>query len=924
MQFILVSNFIYHFQWLSLKKEVKDGMYHPFASAIASFVVQMPMMFVLALSSLLPMYVLGDLFWGSFPIVLTIYALTFWAFEGLAQMLSCFPNVIYGLFAFLNMYFIAFLFCGMFVDPLDVIWPIRAFCYFLPLGWALESYMYGLYHDLPASSGTFACTPGEVLAQGGVCTAQGFYCYSESDPTGTVCYGQSGDQILNSLSVQFTIFGDEENYARNIGFVVAFGVLCRFGYMAAIYVLTQMYGGQEPKPQPDSYSVMQQENKGDDGDKLSVRLTDSRNDTAAKPSSKVTFAFKEISYAIPQKKEEDKIVLKNVSATVKDGEVLAVVGPSGAGKTTLLDTLTFNKGPGAPAGEITLNGTKMTRSTFVESAIYVPREDNLWPTMSPRQHLEFAFKLYRPDLTADARKTEVDDLLSVTGLVSCQDTKAGGFLSKGLSGGQRRRLSLAVALVKEPSVIILDEPTSGLDSAAAAAIISLLGSIAKRCSAAVICTIHQPSALVFAGFHKVLVLSEGRVAYCGERDAMARYFESISLPLSKDANPAEAVLDLVSKDTTSTKEVTKALDSWDACSKSKETAVVAIASGGAEVLGGDEATPAPPKAANGAISTIHVFLRQCHLALTDPLQYTGRLFVIPQIISFFGLVYVASHESNQKQIPFRLFYLWWVLALPACMSITTLIGTNRDSFSVMYEIRAGMYKAYSYVLSITLVQVPALIVLAAAINICAFAIGGWPFDNYLTSILVFAINLMVFDSLAQLLAILFKNPVIGMLAFLGVWSSSIVFCGLVFRGGDVIWPFRLFYYALPLKWLFNAIGYDVYTPDTFSGATSCEPGAALASGAVCPPTGYYCEGAATSFGCWGRTGQQVLDTLHLSYESLTSEDQRPFDVVILLIMVAVLKIGYVMVLWSKVSATDSPQKAGKMFRVDANKVVQSE
>ena len=118
----------------------------------------------------------------------------------------------------------------------------------------------------------------------------------------------------------------------------------------------------------------------------------------------------------------------------------------------------------------------------------------------------------------------MDELLSVTGLTSCADTKAGGFLFKGLSGGQRRRLSLAVALVKEPSLIVLDEPTSGLDSAAAAAILTLLARIARSRRAAVVCTIHQPSALVFAGFHKVLVLSGGRVAYCGPRKEMAAHF----------------------------------------------------------------------------------------------------------------------------------------------------------------------------------------------------------------------------------------------------------------------------------------------------------------------------------------------------------------------------------------------------------------
>merc|ERR1719352_667932 len=184
MQFILVSNYIYHYQWLSLKKEVKDGMYHPVPAAFASWVVQAPMMFVLALSSLLPMYVIGDLAWSSFGIVLVLYALTFWSFEGLA-----------------------------------------------------------------------VCTPGDALPTGGVCTDQGFYCYSSEDPTGAVCYGKDGDTILESLSVQFTIFEAKGHYARNIALIVAFGALTRIGYVAAIYVLTKMYGGQAPGAPGDDVAV---------------------------------------------------------------------------------------------------------------------------------------------------------------------------------------------------------------------------------------------------------------------------------------------------------------------------------------------------------------------------------------------------------------------------------------------------------------------------------------------------------------------------------------------------------------------------------------------------------------------------------------------------------------------------------------------
>jgi len=358
----------------------------------------------------------------------------------------------------------------------------------------------------------------------------------------------------------------------------------------------------------------------------------------------------------------------------------------------------------------------------------------------------------------------------------------------------------------------------------------------------------------------------------------------------------------VSKDTTSTEAVNSVLDRWAASDESKEAAAAAAGGSGSAVALGSSAA--------GGGTTVNVFFRQLGLAMTDPLQYTGRLLAIPPIVSFFGLVYVASHESNQKQVPFRLFYLWWVLALPACLGIVTVIGTNRDTTSVVYEIRAGMYRAFSYVLSTSLVQIPFLILLGIGINVCCFAIGGWPWDNFVTFVLMYSINLWAFDSLAQLLAVVFKSPVLAMLAYLGVWSTSIIFCGLVFRGNDVVWPFRAFFYMMPLKWLFNATGYDIYMPGEFSGAELCTPGATITaedgSISTCTDAGFYCEGATSSFGCWGRTGEQVLQTLHMTYESLEPSDGRLLDLAVLLGMVVALKIGYTATLWRAVTISDSP------------------
>lgn len=913
MQFVLLSVFIYFYEWLSIRREVRDGMYHPAAAAIASWIVQAPMMFALGLCSLLPPYIITGIEWESFALAWLMYAITFWAFEGLGQMVSVAPNVIISLFNFLNIYFAAFLFCGMFIDPQDVIWPLRAFCYLLPLGWSLQSYMYAIWHEA-SYSGATACTPGNATPTG-ICDERGFYCSSANDPTGAVCFGSTGDQILDSLSGQFTIFGSDGHVPRNILYITLFGIFCRLCFALSITVLTTWAGGKEPAPPGDS----RHGGSKHDGDAasaipeaaaaLAVEPDGSSHGLSLKPASDGTsvFAFARVSYNVQpktvlgQKKGAQKTILSDVSARVQQGHVLAILGPSGSGKTTLLNTITFAKGAGTPAGLLTLNGIQLTPAAFMRECVYVPREDHLWAGMTPRQHLALAYELYRPELDRRARTEAIDRLLSATGMTSCQHTKAGGLLFQGLSGGQRRRLSIALALVKEPRVVILDEPTSGLDSAAAAAITKLLKSIAMSTNSSCVYTIHQPSAAVFAGFDEVLVLSEGRVAFRGTTAEMPAYFEKLGKPLAREANPAEAVLDLVSKDIASRESVAKLLDQWT----SHPGRDVDVAS---ENLSGFISKPT--RRCNLCLATVKVFRRQLMLTLTDGLSFWAKLIASPFVLAFFGIVYRESANEEQLQVPFRVFFLWWVLALPPCLNVISVILLSFETRSVVHEMRSGMYSPLSYVASTTLVQLPTLLCLSATICFVSFAIGGWPWDNFLTFVVMYACNLFVFESFAQLLAVLFKNPIVGMLVYLGTWASSILFCGLVFKGSDVIWPFRSFYYMLPLKWLFNGVGYDIWMPTVWKGAQECVAGSIIitSQGAgECSAAGFYCPNATNTLGCYGATGAQVLETLHLTYESLDSDDQRVLDTFILLLIVGVLKAGFAATLWLTVTKSDSPR-----------------
>jgi ABC-type multidrug transport system ATPase subunit len=139
-------------------------------------------------------------------------------------------------------------------------------------------------------------------------------------------------------------------------------------------------------------------------------------------------------------------------------DVLAIMGPSGAGKTTLISTLTLDAFYGKPNGSVTLNGVPITNSIFKEHCYVVVQHDKHWPYLTCRETLQYAAELYEVAAKEDVDAI-VNEIIQKMGLNACADTR-----NARLSGGQRRRLSIGIALLKQPTLLFLDEPTSGLDA----------------------------------------------------------------------------------------------------------------------------------------------------------------------------------------------------------------------------------------------------------------------------------------------------------------------------------------------------------------------------------------------------------------------------------------------------------------------------
>ena len=173
---------------------------------------------------------------------------------------------------------------------------------------------------------------------------------------------------------------------------------------------------------------------------------------------------------------------------------------------------------------------------------YVLQHDHLLPNLTPRETLKFAGLMKLPSHMEKKKKIEIaNKVLMELGLRDCADTRIGGDGKHPcISGGERRRVSIGIQMLTDPSILFLDEPTTGLDSFTANKLMVTLSNIAHKSFRSVICTVHQPRSDIFQLFDHVMLLSKGKLVYYGEsRATILRYFDNLSFPCPVDMNPAD-------------------------------------------------------------------------------------------------------------------------------------------------------------------------------------------------------------------------------------------------------------------------------------------------------------------------------------------------------------------------------------------------
>ncbi|KAI0313645.1 hypothetical protein OF83DRAFT_1065122, partial [Amylostereum chailletii] len=248
-----------------------------------------------------------------------------------------------------------------------------------------------------------------------------------------------------------------------------------------------------------------------------------------------------------------RAILDGVTGGVRPGQVMAIMGASGAGKSTFLDILARKEKRGTVTGTTLVNGREVSDELFRKVVGFVDQEDTLMSTLTVYETVLYSALLRLPrDMSLEAKKYRTLETMNELGILAIKDSRIGDSGHRSISGGEKRRVSIACELVTSPSILFLDEPTSGLDAYNAYNVVGSLVSLARDYNRTVIFTIHQPRSNIVAMFDQLVLLAQGKLVYSGELSKCHSYFESIGQPCPPGFNIADFLIDLTMQSTETT------------------------------------------------------------------------------------------------------------------------------------------------------------------------------------------------------------------------------------------------------------------------------------------------------------------------------------------------------------------------------------
>ncbi|XP_077426279.1 broad substrate specificity ATP-binding cassette transporter ABCG2d [Vanacampus margaritifer] len=239
-------------------------------------------------------------------------------------------------------------------------------------------------------------------------------------------------------------------------------------------------------------------------------------------------------------------ILVDLNGIMRPG-LNAILGPTGSGKSSFLDILAARKDPAGLSGEVLIDGAPQSPDFKCLSG-YVVQEDVVMGTLTVRENLRFSAALRLPERVREREKeARVTHLIAELGLTKVADCMVGTQMTRGISGGERKRTNIGMELIIEPSVLFLDEPTTGLDASTANSVLLLLRRMANQ-GRTIIMSIHQPRYSIYRLFDSLTLLVGGKTVYHGPAPNALDYFANIGYSCEPHNNPADFFLDVINGD----------------------------------------------------------------------------------------------------------------------------------------------------------------------------------------------------------------------------------------------------------------------------------------------------------------------------------------------------------------------------------------
>jgi len=587
-----------------------------------------------------------------------------------------------------------------------------------------------------------------------------------------------------------------------------------------------------------------------------------------KPAA-ITFSWNQITVA----NKSGGLIVDTAAGQAEPGSLLAILGSSGAGKTSLLNALTFRNLDGLQVmGDRFANQELVTPNSITSVSAYVQQEDLFMGTLTVREHLIFqAMVRMGHSLRYKDRLARVKEVLADLGLSKCQDTLIGipGRI-KGISGGEKKRLSFASEILTNPSILFCDEPTSGLDSYMAGHVVELMKELANQ-GRTVISTIHQPSSAIFSNFTNILLFAEGRTAFIGDISSASSFLSSCGYPCPPLYNPADhfiQVLTILPTDRDNSRQRVAMI--CDQFSQTPYAQQLAAQTPQLQHYNPGQSSPYSPYTVGWCAQFWALLWRGWLGVRREPKIVKVRLLQTIFTAALIGLIYFGqiADQAGVININGVLFFFITNVTFSNVFAVINVFCVELPLF--LREHHNGMYRTDVYFLTKQLAEMPVFVLLPLIlISVSYFLIQLNPdLERFLVTVGILELLTQTVISYGYLISCLCSSLPVALSIASPIILPLFLFGGLFLKNGSVpLWMGWIKY----LSWFLYS--YEALVINQWSGVTN------ISCLDVTIPTAQQ----NSSERCL-KSGKEVLEELYFQEENFL------FDIFMMLVLVVVMRL----------------------------------